>query len=96
MKKKMMTKQLTRLGNSLALVIDKPILELLGMSAEIPLQLTTDGTSLIVTPVFRYATKEQVDEAIGWVKKNYGEALRRLGDPSSSSSPRTSSKSTEK
>ena len=46
-----MQKQLIRHGNSYALVIDRPILELLEMSPTIPLKITTDGISLILTPV---------------------------------------------
>jgi len=46
-----MKKQLIRHGNSYALVIDRPILELLEMSPGVPLKITTDGTSLILTPV---------------------------------------------
>ncbi len=46
-----MQKQLIRHGNSYALVIDRPILELLGMSPSVPLKISTDGTSLILTPV---------------------------------------------
>ena len=46
-----MQKQLIRHGNSYALVIDRPILELLEMSPTVPLKITTDGTSLILTPV---------------------------------------------
>ena len=46
-----MQKQLIRHGNSYALVIDRPILELLEISPSVPLKLTTDGISLILTPV---------------------------------------------
>ena len=45
-----MVKTLTKHGNSLALVIDKPILELLKIDADTPLEITTDGTSLVVSP----------------------------------------------
>ena len=45
-----MVKMLTRHGNSLALVIDKPILELLKIDADTPLEVTTDGTSLVISP----------------------------------------------
>ena len=46
-----MTKTLIQHGNSLALVIDKPILEMLHISADTPLELTTNGDSLLVSPV---------------------------------------------
>lgn len=83
-----MTKKLARLGNSMALVIDKPILELLGIGPNDSVTLRTDGTSLIVTPAWRRPTKAELGEAIDFTLKNYGRALDRLGDPSSSSSSR--------
>lgn len=46
-----MIKTLTKHGNSLALIIDKPILELLEMDAETPISITTDGKALILSPV---------------------------------------------
>ena len=46
-----MTKTLIQHGNSLALVIDKPILEMLQISADTPLDLTTNGDSLLISPV---------------------------------------------
>ena len=53
-----MQKQLIRHGNSYALVIDRPILELLEMSPTVPLKITTDGSSLILTPVTTSATRK--------------------------------------
>jgi antitoxin MazE len=46
-----MVKKLTRLGNSLALLIDKPILDLLKITADTPIEITTDGRRLVVTPL---------------------------------------------
>lgn len=46
-----MIKRLARHGNSRALVIEKPILDLLGIDDSTLLQLHTDGESLILTPV---------------------------------------------
>ena len=45
-----MVKKLTRHGNSLALVIDRPILDLLKIDPETPLDVSTDGKQLIITP----------------------------------------------
>ena len=47
----MLTKKLSRHGNSRALLIEKPILDLLGIDDETMLQLHTDGESLILTPI---------------------------------------------
>jgi antitoxin MazE len=45
-----MTKRLQSIGNSAGIIVDKPILELLGITAETDLELTTDWRSLIITP----------------------------------------------
>ena len=45
-----MLKKLTKHGNSLALVIDRPILELLNIDTDTPLDISTDGRRLIVAP----------------------------------------------
>ena len=45
-----MVKTLTKHGNSLALVIDKPILDLLKIEADTPLSISTDGRCLIIAP----------------------------------------------
>ena len=45
-----MVKTLTKHGNSLALVIDKPILDLLKIEADTPLEITTDGQRLMIEP----------------------------------------------
>ncbi len=46
-----MQKNLTRNGNSYALTLDKPLLELLNMSADTPVEIRTDGQSFLVMPV---------------------------------------------
>ena len=46
-----MIKKLVRHGNSRALIIDKPILELIGANENSEFTITTDGTSLTITPV---------------------------------------------
>ena len=45
-----MIKKLTKHGNSWALVIDKPVLELLKIDPETPLEIATDGRTLIISP----------------------------------------------
>ena len=46
-----MTKTLVAHGNSAALIIDKPILDILKVDMNTPLEITTDGESLIISPV---------------------------------------------
>jgi antitoxin component of MazEF toxin-antitoxin module len=46
-----MIKRLQAIGNSSGLIIDKPILELLKITQETELEVTTDGERLIITPI---------------------------------------------
>lgn len=46
-----MIKRLQAVGNSSGLIIDRPILELLNITSETQLDVSTDGERLIITPV---------------------------------------------
>lgn len=46
-----MIKKITKYGNSHALILDKPILKLMRIDEHVQLELTTDGKSLIITPI---------------------------------------------
>lgn len=48
-----MIKTLRPVGNSLGLIIDRPILEILGIDRQTPLRVTTDGKVLYIEPVGR-------------------------------------------
>lgn len=75
-----MIKHLTKHGNSLALVIDKPILDLLGIDAETPLEVKTDGDALRIRPVRSGEDDKSFKAALARVKNRYGGALKRLAD----------------
>lgn len=73
-------KKLTKHGNSLALVIEKPILDLLKINATTPLEVSTDGDVLLVRPQRELRASRKVQEALEWVNSNYGNALKRLAE----------------
>ena len=73
-----MLKKLTRHGNSLALVIDKSVLELLNIDDQTPLEISTDGKLLLITPVRDEERKRQFNEAVVKANAKYGHALKRL------------------
>ena len=75
-----MPKQLTRHGNSLALVIDKPILELLHIDADTPLDITTDGTMLFITPVRDVRHKKKFQAALKDANLRYSSTLKKLAE----------------
>jgi len=73
-----MVKRLTRHGNSLALVIDRGVLDLLDIDADTPLSIVTDGKCLVVSPIRDPARRKQFGAALTRVNKRYGRALKRL------------------
>ena len=46
-----MIKKLSKHGNSLAILIDKPILELLNINEHTQIHIKTDGTNIIIEPI---------------------------------------------
>ena len=74
-----MIKKLTRHGNSLALVIDRAILDLLEIKADTPLRILTDGRTLIISPVPEQEHRESFEQALEDTNKKYGKMLKRLG-----------------
>ncbi|MCL4842532.1 MAG: hypothetical protein KJZ79_11865 [Bryobacteraceae bacterium] len=73
-----MTKKLTKHGNSLALVIDRPILELLHIDSDTPLEISTDGTRLIVAPAKPSARREKFEAAQEVAHRRYAGAFKEL------------------
>jgi len=75
-----MIKNLTKHGNSLALVIEKPVLELLGADAETPFDVTTDGQVLILSPVKDVRRREEFRAALDKINARYSKALKKLAE----------------
>lgn len=75
-----MTKTLTRHGNSLALVIDKPILELLGIGPKTPLSIRTDGRCLVISPSPDPGRRKRFEAALAEGNRRYGRVLKRLAE----------------
>jgi len=73
-----MVKTLTKHGNSYALVIDKPILDLLKIEPDSPLEITTDGKVLTIAPVAGRAAR--VAKSLSKVNARHGPALKRLAE----------------
>jgi antitoxin component of MazEF toxin-antitoxin module len=75
-----MIKNLTKHGNSLALVIEKPSLELLGADAETPFDITTDGQVLILSPIRDADRRDAFKSALDKVNARYPKALKKLAE----------------
>ena len=72
-----MRKKLSAIGNSLGIVIEKPILELLDITRDTELDLTTEGGKLIIAPV-RKAMRDRVKAALDRAMDAHAESLRKL------------------
>jgi antitoxin component of MazEF toxin-antitoxin module len=82
-----MIKSLTRHGNSWALVIDKPILDLLKINPEQPVQLSTNGQRLTIEAApaeddatAKAAHRDQVNAASERIHKRHAGAFRKLAE----------------
>ena len=75
-----MIKKLVRHGNSRALVIDRPVLDLLGITDETDLIISTDGTSLLITPADAAYTDRATafEMAAEEATVHYGAVFRKL------------------
>jgi antitoxin MazE len=75
-----MIKTLTKHGNSLALVIEKPVLELIGADADTQFNISTDGQVLILAPVKDPARASAFRAALDKVNARYPKALKKLAE----------------
>lgn len=75
-----MIKKLQKHGNSRALVIDKALMEALGIDDTTPLQISVSGHSLIVTPVDVGLGRQAIAEAIKDLRPRYGKMLKNLAE----------------
>ena len=73
-----MNKTLIKHGNSLALVIDKPILELLQITAETQLELTTNGDAILIRPVRDKQRQRLLKSSLDKINQQFGDDLERL------------------
>ena len=75
-----MIKTLQKHGNSHALLIDKPLMDALGIKPDAQLQLTVSGASLIVTPVNLGIGRDAVAASIRKLRPRYGAMLKKLAE----------------
>ena len=75
-----MIKTLTKHGNSYAMVIDKPILDLIQASPETPFEIISDGRSLVLTPVRKPAEEKKFEDAVAMIHKRFGTAMKKLAE----------------
>ena len=75
-----MIKHLTGHGNSLALVFEKAVLELLGITKKTPLRVSTDGSSLIISPMKDSKREKKFRQALEEINKDHAKTLKALAE----------------
>ncbi len=76
-----MTKKLTKHGNSLALIIDKPLLDLLKIDEKTDLELMIEDGNLIIRPnkkKSRALRDKEIEKIAKRVIKEYEPVLKKL------------------
>lgn len=73
-----MVKRLTRSGNSLALVLDKPLLDQLKIDASTDLEISTDGDVIVITPVRSKKRAGEIGAALRDLDSRYHGVFKRL------------------
>lgn len=73
-----MKKRLTKTGNSLALVLDRPLLAAAGIDADTPLEISTDGDVIVVSPVRDEARVAELRRGADAIHALYAGVFQRL------------------
>jgi antitoxin MazE len=75
-----MEKKLTRTGNSLALVLDKALLDELDITAETPLEVSTDGEVIVISPKRSARRTAKLRKVMARAHERYAGVFRRLAE----------------
>lgn len=75
-----MAKHLTKTGNSLALVIERPVLAATRIGPDTPLEVSTDGDVIVVSPVRDPARTEKLRRGMERIHQRYAGVFRRLAE----------------
>ncbi len=73
-----MIKTLQKVGNSHAVVLDKAMLEAMGVDKDTKLQLTLSGNSLVITPVNTGLGAKAVSASMKKLRPRYKKMLESL------------------
>ena len=75
-----MRKKLTRTGNSLALVLDRDLLEATGIRATTQLEISTDGEVIVISPIRSAKRTERLRGVMDRAHARYAGTFRRLAE----------------
>lgn len=73
-------KKLIAAGNSLAFVLDRPVLEATGIGRETLLEVSTDGDVIMISPVRAIERTADLKSVMDGIAVKYAGAFRRLAE----------------
>jgi antitoxin MazE len=73
-----MIKHLTRTGNSVALVLDKQLLEAADLDPDKPVEVSTNGHVIVIAPARKKRDTEKFEKAREKMHAKYAGAFARL------------------
>lgn len=75
-----MTKKLTKIGNSLGVVLERPLLERVGIDARTELEVSTDGSVIVIAPRRSKRSDRKLKEVSDWMFEKYAGAFKKLAE----------------
>jgi antitoxin MazE len=75
-----MVKTLTTTGNSLALVLDRPLLDAVGIDASTQLEISTSGDVIVVSPVRGAKRNANFKAGVDAMHRRYAGVFARLAE----------------
>lgn len=75
-----LTKKLTRTGNSVALVLDRELLEATGIDVDKPVEVSSHGDAIVVRTARTRGRRKKIEDAVTDAHRRYGEVFRKLAE----------------
>lgn len=75
-----MKKRLTRTGNSVAVVLEKPLLEAVGIEPDSEVEISTNGDVIVITPVRDARRQRKLKKILDELDEQYAGVFRRLAE----------------
>jgi antitoxin MazE len=75
-----MIKKLTRTGNSVALVLDRGLLEAANLDPDAPVEISTDGKVIVIAPVPPSSRRKKLERGMATMHAKYAGAFKRLAE----------------
>jgi antitoxin MazE len=73
-------KRLKRIGNELGLILERPLLERLGINAQTELDVSTDGSVIVIAPKRLTGAQKKLKKVSDEIFERYAGAFKKLAD----------------